>query len=184
MGKGLFWPSLQPCVRQARGPGLPFAVPCPGAGSCLPASPPLLPFLPERLRLGLPAQRVLPLGCGGRDGVGPGVGWQSQSSQVRQECSVAPHVSHASLHFSSPLPAVRGPSRPPPGPLGSTITCASAPCHLKISPIPSGSFSVLMSVPSTLTTPPHTKNKNNKAKNRCELGCRAAGWASSPSMLC
>lgn len=107
-----------PCVRQARGPGLPFAVPCPGAGSCLPASLPLLLILPERLRLGwLPS-----VCCSG--GVEGEMGWSlglggSQSSQVRQECSVAPHVSHASLHFPSPLPAVRGPSRPPPGPLGA-----------------------------------------------------------------
>lgn len=91
----------------------------------------------------------------------PGVGWQSQSSQVRQEFSVAPHVSHASLHFSSPLPAVGGPSRPP----GSTITCPSAPFHLlKISPTLSGSFSVLMSVYPTLTLTAHPKRKKQNRK--------------------
>lgn len=108
----------------------------------LPASLPSL-TLSERLQLGLAAQHVLSWGCGGRDGLGPGVGWQSWSSQVRQELLAAPHVSHASLHFPSAPPAVGGPSRPP----GSTVTCPSAPCHLlKISPTRSGSFSVLMSV--------------------------------------
>lgn len=111
----------------------------------------------------------------------PGFGWQSQSSQVRQEFSVAPHVSHASLHFSSPLPAVGGPSRAP----GSTITCPSAPCHLlKISPTLSGSFSVLMSVHPTLTlTPLPPKNKTKQKKTGVNWGAERPGWASSPSMM-
>lgn len=166
LGQGWGWETdffglpYSPYVRQARGLGLPFAVPCPGAGSCLPSSPPLLPILPEKLRLGLAAQRVLRWGVEGEMGWSLGLGG-SQSSQVRQEFSVAPHVSHASFHFPSPPPAVRGPSRPP----GSTITCPSAPYHLlKISPIPSCSFSVLMSVPSTLT-PPQQKQIKTKTEN-------------------
>lgn len=168
-GNGLFWPSQQPPRETGQGtrPAI-LCAPLKSGNILLPASPPPL-TLPERLRLGLAAQRVLSWGCGGGEGTGPGVGWQSRSSQVRQEFLAAPHVSHASFHFPSPPPAVGGPSRPP----GSTITCPSAPCHLlKISPTRSGSFSVLMSVYPMLTlTPPH---KENNRKNRCELGCGVA----------
>lgn len=54
LGQGWGWETdffglpYSPYVRQARALGLPFAAPCPGAGSRLPASPPLLPILPER----------------------------------------------------------------------------------------------------------------------------------------
>lgn len=144
----------------------------------LPASPPSL-TLSERLQLGLAAQHVLSWGCGGRDGLGPGVGWQSWSSQVRQELLAAPHVSHASLHFPSAPPAVGGPSRPP----GSTVTCPSAPCHLlKISPTRSGSFSVLMSVYPMLTlTPPLPKKVTEK--NGVNWSAEWPSWASSPSVI-
>lgn len=144
----------------------------------LPASPPSL-TLSERLQLGLAAQHVLSWGCGGRDGLGPGVGWQSWSSQVRQELLAAPHVSHASLHFPSAPPAVGGPSRPP----GSTVTCPSAPCHLlKISPTRSGSFSVLMSVYPMLTLTPPSKESNRK--KRCELECGVAQLGLLPQRYC
>lgn len=46
----------------------------------VPESPPLLLTLPERLRRGLASQRVLSWGCGGRDGMGAGIGWQSVGS--------------------------------------------------------------------------------------------------------
>lgn len=177
-GNGLFWPSQQPPCETGQGtrPAI-LCAPLKSGNILLPASPPPL-TLPERLRLGLAAQRVLSWGCGGREGTGPGVGWQSRSSQVRQEFLAAPHVSHASFHFPSPPPAVGGPSRPP----GSTITCPSAPCHLlKISPTRSGSFSVLMSVYPmlTLTAPP----KKITEKTGVNWGAEWPSWASSPSVM-
>lgn len=163
LGQGWGWEAgtflafpTSPHVRQARGLGLLFAVPCPSMGTCLSL---LLPTLPEaQAGVGHPA-------CVELGDVEGEMGWQlglggSQSSQVRQAFSVAPHVSHASLYFPSSPPAVGGPSRPP----GSTITCPSAPCHLlKISPTPSGSFSVLMSVHPMLTlTSPSAPKKQTK----------------------
>lgn len=103
-------------------------------------------------------------------GWGLGLGG-SQSAQVRQELSVAPHASHASLHFPSPPAAVGGPSRPP----GSTITHPSGPYHLlKISPTLFWFiFCSDVCSPHAHLRPPTPKNTNKK-ENRCELGCRAA----------
>lgn len=131
----------------------------------LPASPPLLLTLPERLRLGLASRRVLSWGCGVR--WDRGWGWVAVISGKAGIFSSTAHLPCLPPLALSPA-CCRGPSRPP----GSTITRPSAPCHLlKISPTPFW-FIFCSDVCSPHAHPP--PKKNTEKGNRCELGCRAA----------
>lgn len=163
---GTFWAfPTAPCeTGQGIGPALRCALPK-SRNTLLPASPPLLLPLPHA-QAGVGSRPVLRWGCGGRDGLGAGAGWQSVVSGKAGIFSSTARLPGLPPLSSLP-PAVGGRSRPP----GSPIPCPSAPCHLlKMSPIPSGSFSVLMSVPATLTLPPQKTEK----ENWCELGCGGA----------
>lgn len=147
----------------------------------LPESPPLLLTHPERLRLGLASQHVLSWGCGGRDGMGAGIGWQSVGSGKAGIVG-----STARLPCLPPLPsppaAVGGPSRPP----GSTITHPSAPCHLlKISPTLFWFIfcSDVCSPHAHLRPLPPKKHKKTKRKTGVNWGAERPSWASCPSMM-
>lgn len=139
-----------------------------------------LPHLPSTTPLswqaqaGVRSQHVLSRGCGGRDGAGLG-GRQSQSSQVRQGFSVAPHGSPCFLHCPSPL--LQGPYQAP----WECITRLSAPCHfLKISPTPFW-FIFCSDVCSPHTHPPPKKNKNRKTG--VVWGAERPSWASCPGLV-
>lgn len=109
----------------------------------------------------------------------PGVGWQSVISGKAGIFSSTARLPYLPPLFLSPA-CCRGPLQAP----WEHHNLPFAPCHLKISPTPSGSFSVLMSVHPMLTlTPSPRQRKQNRKTTGVNWGVERPCWASSPSMM-